>query len=133
LITDGEDGVRHYHRSYGTAEVDAVYQHELLIPYLLNSIVADVEFVKYWIDEIKGEIIMAKRTKTVVRKFAFKDTESQQAREEMVTELRALLEQLRAEDSELQFKKLTIRYTDGAVDEYVACNEPCLIMQELAE
>jgi hypothetical protein len=110
-----------------------VYRDENMIPYLLDFVVADPEFVKRWVKEIVGDILMAKRTKTVVRKFVFKDTETPKAREEMVQELRALLEQLRAEDSDLQFKKLTIRYTDGAIDEYEACNEPCLIMQELAE
>lgn len=81
------------------------------------------------------ELLMARkrRAQTVTQKFVFKDTESQESREEMVKQLRTLLEKLREPDSELKFKKLTIRYTDGAVDEYEACEKPCLIMQELAE
>jgi hypothetical protein len=131
LITDGEDGEKHYHREWRGESVSDLTTTRYLVPFVENIVLEGLRFVKYWLIEM--EIIMVKRTNTVIRKFVFKDTETPQAREEMVKELRALLEQLRAEDSELQFKKLTIRYTDGAVDEYEACNEPCLIMQELAE
>lgn len=81
----------------------------------------------------EGKLVMVKQTKTITRRFDFKETESPEQRQVMVQELRSLLEQLRKSEKGMQFKELTIHYTDGAIDKYRACEEPCLIMQELAE